>query len=246
MSTEQLVEKKTPAKIQGMFQEIAPTYDFLNHLLSFNTDHFWRWYTARKIINTDTKQILDVCGGTGDLTIALKKRTLKFRKDSKIICSDFTPGMTELAKIKFEKLSYPSDILTPMVADTTNLPFADSQFDLVTVAFGIRNVVNTRKGIEEMCRVCKPGGKIAILEFSHPSNPLFRKLYEFYFFKILAWIGAKISGTPAYMYLSKSVEAFPDSKEFNDLVGEVAGGKNSYHRLTGGIATLYIAEVAAK
>lgn len=239
----QLVEKKTPAKIQGMFGEIAPTYDFLNHLLSFNVDHFWRWYTAKKIVTPGMETILDVCGGTGDLTIALKKRSLKYRKDTEIICSDFTPRMTKLAKEKFNKLPFQSNNLIPMVADTTCLPFGDAQFDLVTVAFGIRNVVDTRQGLREMCRVCKPGGKVAVLEFSHPSNPIFRRLYDFYFFKVLAWIGSKISGSKAYVYLSRSVEAFPDSKAFDAMMGEIAGGPHTYHRLTGGIATLYIAEV---
>lgn len=223
-----------------MFHDIAPTYDRLNHLLSFNIDKRWRARVSKVLIQPEIGRVLDVCSGTGDLALAFAARAQQINTNPVILSADFTPAMCRIAQRKFlTAASAPR----PLVADTLRLPFADNSFDLVSAAFGIRNVVDLRAGIREMIRVSRAAGKIAILEFSHPRTPIFRQLYKFYFLRVLPTIGHILSGTRAYTYLPNSVAAFPDTDEFVLLLKKEAGGKVVSHRLTFGIATLYIAEV---
>lgn len=226
-----------------MFDAISPTYDRLNHLLSLNIDKRWRRRAARKLITSETGSVLDVCSGTGDFALAFLQQARAIGTAPSLISTDFTPSMTARAKEKLSAQSADGQQPVTAVADTMNLPFPSSKFDLVTAAFGIRNVVALEDGIREMVRVCRSGGRIGILEFSHPKNPLFRGVYNFYFFRVLPWIGRIISRTRAYLYLPKSVARFPDTDEFAGLLGRIAGGKVTACRFTFGIATLYIAEV---
>lgn len=237
---EVLVRTKAPAGVRQMFHDIAPTYDRLNHLLSLNVDKRWRRFTAQQVIRPDQSRILDVCSGTGDLALAFATRTAELGSRPLIVCADFTPAMCRLAKDKFG-----DDLgrLRPVVGDTTNLPFANDTFDLVGVGFGIRNVADLRGGLSEIVRVCRAGGRIAILEFSHPDTPVFRQVYRFYFLRVLPMIGRLLSGTRAYTYLPSSVVGFPDTTEFARLLGDVARGEVQTNRLNCGIATLYVAEV---
>jgi demethylmenaquinone methyltransferase/2-methoxy-6-polyprenyl-1,4-benzoquinol methylase len=186
--------------------------------------------------------VLDVCSGTGDLVLAFAKRAKQIGGKTRFISADFTPSMTRLAKRKF-RAAGEVDVQTT-VADTMQLPYGDSTFDLVSVAFGIRNVSDIRAGLNEMVRVCRPGGSVAVLEFSHPRNPLFRALYNFYFFSVLPRIGRIISGSKAYLYLPKSVAKFPDTPEFMRILSEAAGQQAKSRRLTFGIATLYHVRIA--
>jgi demethylmenaquinone methyltransferase/2-methoxy-6-polyprenyl-1,4-benzoquinol methylase len=235
------VLQKSSSQVRSMFHDIAPTYDRLNHLFSMNIDRAWRTTAARLLIERETRNVLDVCSGTGDLALALSRRACELGGNTVIVGTDFTPAMTELAHRKFQQVDRNTG-RTPFaaVADTLNLPFADGTFDLVTVAFGIRNVANLEEGLREMRRVCSPSGAIAVLEFSHPSQPLFRWLYNTYFFKILPRVGRLLTGTRAYSYLPKSVAQFPDTLEFTKILQQVTGAPVAAHRLTFGIATLYI------
>lgn len=236
---------KSESRIRTMFGEIAGRYDFLNHLLSGGVDYYWRWRTVRKVPPQGPAPILDVCTGTGDLALAYWKRG---RGQISVIGSDFTHQMLILAREKAERIrpSATSATMSPLEfleADTQQLPFADNQFQLVTVAFGLRNVTDTRRGLREMCRVCQPGGRVAVLEFSLPTNWALKGLYLWYFRNILPIIGQIISRNRqlAYNYLPQSVAEFPQGSELGDIMQECGLIEPTWTPMTFGIATLYIA-----
>ena len=239
-----LVATKAPRDIRGMFHDISRTYDFLNHLLSLNTDRRWRRFVARRVVTPDVREVLDVCSGTGDLALAIAEQAVRVGAAPRIVGSDFTPSMMAIARDKFGRTAARSAVTPlPSVGDTMRLPFPDARFDLVTVAFGIRNVSETAAGLAEMARVCRTGGRVAVLEFSQPRNALMRRAYNLYFFTVLPWVGRLISGSRAYTYLPKSVARFPDGDGFARMLGAAAGGPVETHPLTFGIATLYVATV---
>src|SRR5579872_4367967 len=188
-----------------MFGRIAPRYDLLNHLLSLNIDRYWRARTVRRVSEVLTKsdaRVLDLCCGTGDLMLALEAGGA-----AQVYGSDFTHPMLIAAKQKTERQHSRSKIFE---SDALRLPLADASVDLVTIAFGFRNLANYRNGFEELVRVLRPGGTAAILEFSTPPNVLIAKLYGFYSRMILPAIGGWISGSKdAYSYLPESVRKFP-------------------------------------
>lgn len=233
---------RKPAGVRAMFDRIAPTYDLLNHVLSLGTDMRWRRRAAQSLLHPGAARALDVCCGTGDMALALLRGARGASIDLAVTATDFSPEMTRLGNAKARARN-----VGPIgfaVADTLNLPFPDNTFDLVTVAFGIRNVENLERGLREMKRVCRAGGRVAILEFSHPRNPLVRRLYELYFFGILPRIGQAVSGSAAYSYLPQSVASFPNHDSMKSLVSAVAGEPCEGTRLTLGIASLYVARVA--
>ncbi len=239
------VKSKSPDIVRSMFTEISPTYDTLNHVLSLNIDKRWRRTLARQTITPDVHHVLDICGGTGDLTLAMAAEANAKGLSPHIICADFTPAMTVIAKRKFEANDQASGPPVPLVADATRLPFRDDIFDLVTVAFGIRNVVDPINGLRELARVCKPGGQVVVLEFSRTRNPVIDGGFRFYFSQILPRIGQAVTGTRAYSYLSKSVERFPEGTEFQNMMSAATGAPATAQRLSFGIATLYISRKAA-
>jgi len=184
-----------------MFDDIAPWYDFLNHFLSLGIDRSWRKKTVRILFDSDIPDgpLLDVCCGTGDLTAALHRRRTEVRG------LDFSSEMIAIAQKKVPEVAF-------QVGDALNLPFDSETFAATTVAFGLRNVGDTERGLAEMVRVCKPGGTVAVLEFSMPRNFMLRGLYRFYFLTILPRIGRFFAGNrdDAYRYLPESVLAFDD------------------------------------
>lgn len=227
---------KSQPKIQAMFAAIAHRYDFLNHLLSMNVDRYWRWRTTHLApLPNDGSPVLDTCTGTGDLALTYHKLA---KGRNRLVGTDFCFPMLERAQVKKAARSG----LDFMMADTMRLPFPDSQFGLVTVAFGLRNVSNTNAGLREMVRVCKPGGTVAVLEFSSPRLWPFSWFYRLYFKYILPRIGQLVSGSKdfAYGYLPASVATFPERQALADRM--TASGLQSvrYHPLTMGIATLYL------
>ena len=223
--------------VQGMFNDIAPKYDLLNHLLSANVDKIWRRKLRNKLAPDNPKKILDVASGTGDLAIELAKMPV-----DEIIGIDIAADMLEVGRVKIKKRGLDKTIRL-QVGDSEAIDFEDAYFDAVSVAFGVRNYENLGKGLKEMQRVLKPGGKVAVLEFSKPSAFPMKNIYWFYFKYILPAIGKMVSrNSSAYTYLPNSVAAFPEGEEFMSEMLK-AGFKNpTQNRLTFGIATLYIAE----
>jgi demethylmenaquinone methyltransferase/2-methoxy-6-polyprenyl-1,4-benzoquinol methylase len=225
-------------KIQQMFGAIAPRYDFLNRLLSFGIDRRWRTKAVRLLKYREGSRILDVATGTGDVALEIALRT---PASVKITGADFCKEMVDLGTVKVAASPY-ADRIDLKVAPCEDLPFADNTFDSITIAFGIRNVVDRKLGLAEMWRVLRPGGRMIILEFSTPRSLLFRQLYYFYFRRLLPVVGGVFSRYNAYKYLPDSVLEFPSQEEFSRMLAE-AGFRNIHlHELTFGIATIYVGE----
>jgi demethylmenaquinone methyltransferase/2-methoxy-6-polyprenyl-1,4-benzoquinol methylase len=231
---------KRETRIRAMFGNIASRYDLLNHLLSLNIDRYWRWRTTRLAPPLGDDPILDVCTGTGDLALAYDKAA-KHRVP--IVGSDFCLPMLLPARDKTcrrqaaERIRY-------VEADTQRLPFPADTFQLTTVAFGLRNVTDTDKGLAEMVRVTKPSGRVAILEFSKPRHWLFGRLYRFYFRAVLPALGQLVSRSRdnAYNYLPASVMEFPDGEALAEKLRHHGLTNVRWYPLTFGIATLYVGE----
>lgn len=176
---------KSDRRVRQMFGEIAPRYDLLNHVLSMNVDRYWRWRTVRLAAVEGDRPLLDVCTGTGDLALAYRRRT---PRHVAIVAADFCPEMLRIGQQKTQSSRQEGE-LQFVHADTQSLPFADARFQLVTVAFGLRNVADTDQGLREMARVCAPGGRVAVLEFSMPRRQPLRAVYGWYFRHVLPRIG---------------------------------------------------------
>src|SRR5437867_835519 len=187
---------KRETRIRRMFGAIAPSYDLLNHLLSLNIDRHWRWRTTRLVPPAGDAPILDLCTGTGDLALAYDRAA---KRRVPIVGADFCHEMLVRARQKTHKRAA-SQRIRYVEADAQQLPFADDTFQIVTVAFGLRNVTDYEKGLSEMVRVARPGGRVAILEFSRPRHFLFGRLYQLYFTHILPRIGNMVSRSPDDAY----------------------------------------------
>lgn len=225
---------KSGSRIRQMFGEIAGRYDFMNHFLSGGTDIYWRWRTVRMAKPEGEAPILDVCTGTGDLAFAWRKSA---GADTPVIATDFTHGMLKLAEDKRDDRN-----IVFMEADTQSLPFQDNIFQLVSVAFGLRNISSTIGGLQEMARVCKPGGRVVVLEFSLPDNKLLSKSYQWYFRNVLPKLGQLLvrNRQAAYEYLPQSVSEFPSGNDLTGIMEEAGLERTSFSKLTAGIATVYI------
>lgn len=224
------------AQVADMFDSIAGKYDFLNHFLSLGIDKGWRKKAIKEIATVHPKAILDVATGTGDLAVAASKL-----HPEKIVGIDISEGMLEVGRKKITALHL-DHIITLQKGDSEALAFPENSFDAITCAYGVRNFENLAAGLKEMNRVMKPGGKMAILEFSHPKNFPVKQLYRFYFRFILPTLGKLVSKhKSAYTYLPESVMAFPEGKGFCEILTE-CGFKDAESRpLTLGITTLYTA-----
>lgn len=222
-------------RVREMFAAIAGRYDLLNHLLSGNIDKRWRRLVARELSATlanSHARVLDVACGTGDLSL-----TLFENGTAKIIGLDFCRPMLDVAASKSMKLGCP---LSYVEGDALNLPFPAGIFDAVTIAFGLRNLASTEVGFRELLRILKPGGTVAVLEFSKPKIPLLRSFFRFYFTKLLPVIGGWLSGSQsAYRYLPDSVIRFPNQEELASQMEEAGFERVSFQNLTGGIAALH-------
>jgi demethylmenaquinone methyltransferase/2-methoxy-6-polyprenyl-1,4-benzoquinol methylase len=229
---------KSGERVQRMFGEIAPHYDRMNHLLSLNIDRYWRWWTVKTLQPVAGEPILDVCTGTGDLALAFQKAT---NGKSEIVAADFCREMLEIGRHKQQRANIGGE-LKFIEADTQNLPLESDHFSIVSVAFGLRNVADTNRGLSEMTRVCRPGGQVAILEFSTPRWQPFRGIYRFYFHYILPRIGQLFAKnkSDAYEYLPATVAQFPDGEALAERMRGVGLKNVKFWPLTFGIATLYV------
>jgi demethylmenaquinone methyltransferase / 2-methoxy-6-polyprenyl-1,4-benzoquinol methylase len=229
-------EQEASAWVRGMFARVAPRYDLANHLLSFNIDRYWRAHTVRcvrSILANPAARVLDICCGTGDLVRALERA-----RRAPVLGSDFCHPMLVAARRKINRGGNRSPVFE---SDALYLPLAGASLDLITVAFGFRNLANYEAGLREMRRVLKPGGTAAILEFSQPPNPAFAALYNFYSRRILPVLGGVISGNrDAYTYLPESVRKFPNARELADAMRRAGFADVTYEFLTGGIVALHL------
>jgi demethylmenaquinone methyltransferase/2-methoxy-6-polyprenyl-1,4-benzoquinol methylase len=232
-----LVDKRE-VRIRQMFNNIAPSYDLLNHLLSLNIDHYWRWRTTRLAPPRGEAPILDLCTGTGDLALAYDRAA---GRRLPIVGADFCHEMLVRAQAKTQRRAA-QERVRYLEADAQHLPFPDGHFQITTVAFGLRNVTDTDRGLAEMVRVTRPGGRVAILEFSQPRGQLFGGLYRFYFRHVLPRVGQAISRSKdnAYRYLPASVLEFPDGAALAERLRHHGLEDVRWHPLTFGIATLYV------
>jgi demethylmenaquinone methyltransferase/2-methoxy-6-polyprenyl-1,4-benzoquinol methylase len=225
-------EQEAAAWVRGMFGRIAGRYDLANHLLSYNLDRLWRRHTVRRvrhILARPEARVLDICCGTGDLTIALGNGGR-----ATVLGSDFCHPMLVEARKKRPGARI-------FEADALSLPVRDGSLDLITVAFGFRNLTNYEAGLREMRRALGPGGVAAILEFSQPRNALFGAMYHFYSRRILPWIGGMLTGSrDAYRYLPESIRKFPTAPELAEAMRAAGFGNVQYEYLTGGAVALHL------
>ena len=223
--------------VRQMFNRIAPRYDLLNHLLSAGIDRSWRRLLIRKLTEHKAERVLDVATGTADLAILAARSGIP-----QIVGLDIAEEMLAVGQEKIEKQGL-TERISLRQGRAEKLPFSDRSFDAVMVAFGVRNFEDLGQGLKEMCRVTRPGGLAAVLEFSTPRGFPLRNLYMFYFRFILPRLGGLISGDRgAYEYLPKTVLVFPQGSEFIRIMQEAGFTAVSERRLSGGIASLYIAQ----
>lgn len=223
-------------QVADMFNNIAGKYDFLNHFLSLGIDKGWRKKAIAEIARVQPKTILDVATGTGDLAIAAAKLN-----PDKIVGIDIAAQMLDVGRMKLKEKGL-DELITMQVGDSEALPFADNSFDAITCAYGVRNFEHLEAGLKEMCRVLRPGGKLAILEFSHPKKFPVKQGYQFYFKYILPTLGKLVSKhSTAYSYLPESVMAFPEGQRFCEILAQCGFKEPKARPLTFGITTLYTA-----
>ena len=226
-------------KVQQMFDNIAPTYDKLNHFMSLSVDKLWRRHALKEIVDGTPQRILDVACGTGDSTISIARAAAE---GTKVTGADISEGMMALVMEKARKAGV-GDRIDLQVADGEALPYGEGTFDRVTCAFGIRNFEHKEKGLAEFQRVLKPGGKAVILELSVPQNRVIRWVYDLYFLHILPWVGGSISGDrAAYRYLPASVHNFPAPNDFCAMM-EAAGFRSVRCKtFTLGLCRMFVGE----
>lgn len=222
-------------QVAEMFNSIAFRYDFLNRFLTAGVDVQWRKKAIRQLKAVQPQLVLDVATGTGDVAIM----THRILKTKKIIGIDISEGMLALGREKLTKLGL-NEAIELQTGDSETIHFPDNHFDAITVAFGVRNFAHLDKGLAEMFRVLKPGGKLVVLEFSRPSQPLFRKLCDFYTNVVTPGVGGLFAKNKnAYQYLNDSVQAFPEGQNFLNIMHEAGFTQTYLKKLSFGICTIY-------
>ncbi|WP_396667799.1 demethylmenaquinone methyltransferase [Microbacterium sp. R86528] len=227
---------KDPARVSGMFDEVAAGYDRTNTVLSMGNDRLWRAATTRAIAPKPGQRILDLAAGTGASSVALA------RSGATIVAADFSRGMIAEGVRRYGPSAAGGGVenLTFVQADATELPFADNEFDAVTMSFGLRNVNEPKKALRELLRVTKPGGRIVICEFSQPPSPAFRGLYRFYNDRILPVVAKSVSSNAdAYDYLNESIKDWPDQPTLSAWLREAGWSDVAHRNLSMGIVALH-------
>ena len=222
--------RKDPARVRGMFDQVAARYDLTNTTLSLGNDRLWRVATRRAVAPRSGERVLDLAAGTGASSLALA------RSGAEVVAADFSPGM--IAEGRRRHGSVPG--LTFVEADATALPFEDDEFDAVTMSFGLRNVDEPRQALAELLRVTKPGGRLAICEFSHPPKRAFAELYGFYNARMLPLVARAISSNAeAYDYLNESIRDWPDQRTLAGWIRAAGWEDVAYRNLSFGIVALH-------
>lgn len=230
---------KDPARISSMFSNIAHRYDLLNRTLSLGIDGYWRKFAVNQFARKESGSFLDVATGTCDVALEIINRI----PGSRVTGVDFSEGMLEHGRKKVRASGH-QDRIDIRFGDATDLPFSDNEFDGAIIAFGIRNVQNYQKGIREMARVVRPGGRVVILEFTTVQNRIFRPLYHFYIERVLPAIGELVSGRKgAYQYLPESVLDFPVPESLKKVMEAAGLNDVTFHMLTLGIVAVHVGTV---
>ncbi|MEY3101094.1 MAG: hypothetical protein RL435_240 [Actinomycetota bacterium] len=220
---------KSPKDVAAMFDQVAKRYDLLNDLLSLGRTKAWRKVVVSTIAPRPGMRILDCAAGTGSSTAPLAAA------GATAFASDFSLGMLEAGATRERELPF-------IAADNLALPFADNAFNVVTISFGLRNVADTKRALEEAYRVCAPGGRLVVCEFSHPTNRIFRAIYFRYLMRVLPPLARAFSSNPdAYTYLAESIEAWPNQRALAELIGQAGWGSAAWQNLTGGIVAIHSA-----
>jgi len=227
-------EQSKKDQVEEMFNNISPSYDLLNHVLSANIDKLWRRNAIKMLVPYQPGLILDIATGTADFAIAATHI-----KDAKVVGIDISEGMLKVGREKVKRKGL-QNVIELIKADSENLPFENEKFDAAIVGFGVRNFETLKTGLSEIKRVLKPGAVFYILEFSKPAKSPYKQIYRFYFTKILPFIGRLVSkDSNAYTYLPESVNEFPDGEKFLTILAEVGFVKNKCFLQTFGIASIY-------
>ena len=226
-------EKDKARHVRGVFDSVASKYDVMNDLMSMGLHRVWKAYTVQVANLSEGDQVLDIAGGTGDLSRAFAR---KVGASGRVVHTDINEAMLRTGRDRLlnEGLSLPT-----LVCDAEHLPFPDGHFDLVSVAFGLRNMTHKDLALTEMCRVLKPGGKLLVLEFSKVAKPL-EKAYDWYSFNILPHLGRLVAGDPdSYRYLAESIRMHPDQEALKTLMKNSGFGHVDFHNLSAGVVALH-------
>ena len=227
-------ESEKASHVKGVFDSVAPKYDLMNDLMSMGLHRLWKAYTVMVANLHEGDQVLDIAGGTGDLAQAFAK---KVGASGRVVHTDINEAMLRHGR---ERLENAGLMVPTLVCDAEKLPFASNQFNLVSVAFGLRNMTHKELALAEMNRVLKPGGRLLVLEFSKVAKPL-EKAYDWYSFKVLPKLGELVAGDAAsYQYLAESIRMHPSQEELKSLMKANGFGHVDYHNLTGGLVALHV------
>ena len=227
-------EQEKARHVRGVFDSVASKYDVMNDLMSGGMHRAWKAYTVMVANLREGSKVLDIAGGTGDLSLAFSK---KVGASGEVVHTDINEAMLRVGR---SRLIDKGVLLPTLVCDAEQLPFPDAHFDVVSVAFGLRNMTHKYAALREMCRVLKPGGRLLVLEFSRVAKPL-TKAYDWYSFKVLPTLGKLVAGDDAsYRYLAESIRMHPSQDELKTLMKQCGFGHVDYHNMTGGIVALHV------
>ena len=231
---ESVDEQDKARRVRSVFDSVAPKYDVMNDLMSMGLHRAWKAYTVLVANVKEGQQVLDIAGGTGDLALAFAP---KVGPSGRVVHTDINEAMLKEGR---NRLLNAGVSLPTVVCDAEHLPFSDARFDLVTVAFGLRNMTHKDGALREMNRVLKPGGKLLVLEFSKVAKPL-EKIYDWYSFKVLPKIGKLVANDDvSYQYLAESIRMHPSQQELKDLMRNTGFGHVDYHNMSGGVVALHV------
>ena len=231
---ETVPEQEKARRVRGVFDSVASKYDVMNDLMSAGLHRAWKAYTVMVANLKEGDQVLDIAGGTGDLARAFAQ---KVGRTGQVVHTDINEAMLRVGR---DRLINQGLVLPTVVCDAEKLPFPDGHFDLVSVAFGLRNMTHKDQALAEMCRVLRPGGRLLVLEFSKVAQPL-AKAYDWYSFQVLPRLGKLVAGDDSsYRYLAESIRMHPGQDELKALMQQSGFGHVDYHNMTGGIAALHV------
>lgn len=232
----QVAKNEKQNLVANVFNSVAQKYDVMNDLMSFGIHRLWKRYTIDSSGVRTGMKVLDIAGGTGDLTAQFSKRV---GPTGEVVLADINDAMLEVGRDKLRNRGIVGNVRY-VQANAEELPFADDSFDIITIAFGLRNVTDKQKALESMFRVLKPGGRLLVLEFSKPVQPLLNQAYDFYSFNVLPKMGQLVAGdADSYQYLAESIRMHPDQETLKGMMEQAGYGQVTYTNLTGGIVALH-------